>query len=150
MVISEHALWVSLPFLKLSDFNERIFILYQPFGACLPISLFQIPLTTVALCCLWGGSSSREGTYLSCKGKVINGSCTQCCHNATETDPHISSSFSAIRKILFDFCSSGACVLTASHLSIAILDRVEHQIAAGLACGNKNDAGVPEGGRALL
>lgn len=94
------------------------------------------------------GSPSREGTYLSCKGKVVNGSCTQCCHDATETDPCISSSFSAIRKILFDFCSSG--VLTASHLSIAILDRVQHQIAAGLACGNKNDAGVPEGGRALL
>lgn len=65
-------------------------------------------------------------------------------------DPCISSSSFAIKKILFDFCSSVACILIASHLSIAILDRVQHQIAAGLACGNKNDAGGPEGESALL
>lgn len=69
------------------------------------------------------------------------------CHR---NSPHISSSFFVIKQILFDFCSGGACVLIAFHLSIAILDRVQHQVAAGLACGNKNDAGGPEGGRALL
>lgn len=135
----------SLPLLKLSSFNERIFILYKPFGACFPISFFQISLTIV-LCSLWG----ERGKKPVLQEKVVHRSCTHCCHDTAETDPCISSSFSAIRKILFDFCSSGACVLTASHLSIAILDRVQHQIAAGLACGNKNDAGVPEGGRALL
>ena len=55
-----------------------------------------------------------------------------------------------IKQILFVFCSSGAGVLIASHLSIAILGWVQHHIAAGLACGSKNDAGGPEGGRALL
>lgn len=55
-----------------------------------------------------------------------------------------------MKQILFDFCSSGACVLIASHFSIAILGRVQHQVAAGLVCGSKNDAGGPEGGRALL
>lgn len=42
--------------------------------------------------------------------------------------------FFAIKQIL-----SG--VLVASHLSIAILCRVQHQIAVELACGSKNDAG---------
>lgn len=46
-----------------------------------------------------------------------------------------------IKQILSGFCSSGACVLVASHLSIAILCRVQHQIAVELACGSKNDGG---------
>lgn len=56
----------------------------------------------------------------------------------------------AMKQILLDFCSSGACALIASHLSTAILSWVQHQIAVGLACGSKNDAGRPEEGRALL
>lgn len=114
-----------------------------------PVSLFLFSryLSQLLYCALFG---EREGKKPVLQEKVVHRSCTHCCHDTAETDPCISSSFSAIRKILFDFCSSGACVLTASHLSIAILDRVQHQIAAGLACGNKNDAGVPEGGRALL
>lgn len=95
------------------------------------------------------GSSSREAHTCPAKKGLYRG-CTQCHQDAAETEPLISSSNFAIRKILSDFCSSVACVLIASHLSIAILDRVQHQIAAGLACGNKNDAGGPEGGRALL
>lgn len=58
--------------------------------------------------------------------------------------------FMSMKQILLDFRNSGACALIASHLSTAILSWVQHQIAVGLACGSKNDAGRPEEGRALL